>query len=199
MRGRRCPGPRLLRRPDPAAGGPGQRHDLRVLGVQPRSRRRSSQAPTARSAGRRRIEPCSDNSRLLPHRPNHRRRPPDRPPRASCVRSSPCCWPTSALSVLLTITVLIARHSVVAAPAGPPAHHRPGPARRPAPQRPRPASGAGWSATSCSASSHVFLVRALFRGRRWAYRRVILLGALGIVGLLLVQLDAYPAWMRPSS
>jgi hypothetical protein len=39
-----------------------------------------------------------------------------------------------------------------------------------------------------------FLVRALVRGRRWAYRRVILLGALGIVGLVVIQFTPYPAW-----
>jgi len=43
---------------------------------------------------------------------------------------------------------------------------------------------------------YVFLVRALLRGRRWAYRRVIWLAAAGIVGLLLVQATPYPAWMR---
>jgi len=43
---------------------------------------------------------------------------------------------------------------------------------------------------------YVFLVRALFRGRRWAYRRVIWLAGAGIVGLLLIQESPYPAWMR---
>ncbi len=43
---------------------------------------------------------------------------------------------------------------------------------------------------------YAFLVRALLRGRRWAYRRVILLGIVGIIGLLGVQLTPYPAWMR---
>ncbi len=43
---------------------------------------------------------------------------------------------------------------------------------------------------------YAFLVRALFRGRRWAYRRVILVSALGILGLLLLQFTPYPAWMR---
>jgi hypothetical protein len=43
---------------------------------------------------------------------------------------------------------------------------------------------------------YVFLVRALFRGRRWAYRRVIALGAIGIVALVGVQFTPYPAWMR---
>jgi hypothetical protein len=43
---------------------------------------------------------------------------------------------------------------------------------------------------------YVFLVRALLRGRRWAYRRVILLGILGIVALGALWLTPYPAWMR---
>jgi hypothetical protein len=43
---------------------------------------------------------------------------------------------------------------------------------------------------------YVFLVRALLRGRRWAYRRVILLGVIGIVALVVLQLSPYPTWMR---
>lgn len=43
---------------------------------------------------------------------------------------------------------------------------------------------------------YVFLVRALRRGRRWAYRRVVWLGAAGIVGLCLLWATPYPAWMR---
>jgi hypothetical protein len=43
---------------------------------------------------------------------------------------------------------------------------------------------------------YAFLVRALFRGRRWAYRRVIWLAAAGIVGLLVIQTTPYPTWMR---
>ncbi len=43
---------------------------------------------------------------------------------------------------------------------------------------------------------YVFLVRALLRGRRWAYRRVILIGVFGIVALLILQLTPYPAWIR---
>jgi hypothetical protein len=43
---------------------------------------------------------------------------------------------------------------------------------------------------------YAFLVRALFRGRRWAYRRVIWIAAAGTVALLLVQLSPYPPWMR---
>lgn len=43
---------------------------------------------------------------------------------------------------------------------------------------------------------YAFLVRALLRGRRWAYRRVIWLGAAGIAALLFLQLTPYPPWMR---
>ena len=43
---------------------------------------------------------------------------------------------------------------------------------------------------------YVFLVRALLRGRRWAYRRVVLIGAAGIVGLVVLQFTPYPTWMR---
>lgn len=43
---------------------------------------------------------------------------------------------------------------------------------------------------------YTFLVRALLRGRRWAYRRVIFLGIAGIVGLLLLFATPYPSWMR---
>jgi hypothetical protein len=43
---------------------------------------------------------------------------------------------------------------------------------------------------------YVFLVRALFRGRRWAYRRVVLIAAVGILGLAVLQFSPYPTWMR---
>jgi hypothetical protein len=43
---------------------------------------------------------------------------------------------------------------------------------------------------------YAFLVRALLRGRRWAYRRVVWISGAGIVALLLVQLSPYPSWMR---
>jgi hypothetical protein len=99
------------------------------------------------------------------------------------------------LSVLLTITVLIARHSVVAYQLD--HRHITDPAERDVLRRSYSASIWGRVVGNVVLSVvYVFLVRALFRGRRWAYRRVILLGALGIVGLLLVQLTPYPAWMR---
>jgi hypothetical protein len=43
---------------------------------------------------------------------------------------------------------------------------------------------------------YVFLVRALLRGRRWAYRRVIVIGAIGVAALISLQAQAYPVWMR---
>jgi hypothetical protein len=43
---------------------------------------------------------------------------------------------------------------------------------------------------------YAFLVRALVRGRRWAYRRVIFLGIAGIIALGLLWLTPYPAWIR---
>lgn len=43
---------------------------------------------------------------------------------------------------------------------------------------------------------YAFLVRALLRGRRWAYRRVIWIGCAGAVGLLVLQVTPYPAWMH---
>ena len=43
---------------------------------------------------------------------------------------------------------------------------------------------------------YAFLVRALLRGRRWAYRRVVWISGAGIAGLLLIQASPYPAWMR---
>lgn len=43
---------------------------------------------------------------------------------------------------------------------------------------------------------YVFLLRALFRGRRWAYKRVIFLSAAGIIGILTLLATPYPPWMR---
>ncbi len=99
------------------------------------------------------------------------------------------------LSVLLTITVLVARHSVVAYQLD--HRHLTDPAQRAVLRRSYTAGIYGRILGNVVLSVvYVFLVRALFRGRRWAYRRVILLGAIGIAALLLVQLTPYPAWMR---
>ncbi len=43
---------------------------------------------------------------------------------------------------------------------------------------------------------YFFLVRALFRGRRWAYRRVIWLGGAGCVLLLATLATPYPLWLH---
>jgi hypothetical protein len=43
---------------------------------------------------------------------------------------------------------------------------------------------------------YAFLVRALLRGRRWAYRRVIFIGAIGILSLLILLSTPYPTWVR---
>ena len=92
--------------------------------------------------------------------------------------------------------MLIARHSVVAYQLD--HRHITDPAQRDVLRRSYSASIWGRVVGNVVLSVvYVFLVRALFRGRRWAYRRVILLGgASGIVGLLLVQLTPYPPWMR---
>jgi hypothetical protein len=100
-----------------------------------------------------------------------------------------------ALSIVLTIAVLIARHSVVAYQLD--HRHITDPAQRTVLRRSYSASIWGRVVGNVVISVvYVFLVRALLRGRRWAYRRVILVGALGIVGLLAVQATPYPPWMR---
>jgi len=99
------------------------------------------------------------------------------------------------LSILLTIAVLIARHSVVAYQLD--HRHITDPAQRAALRRTYSASIWGRVVGNVVVSVvYVFLVRALLRGRRWAYRRVILVGSLGIVGLLAVQATPYPLWMH---
>jgi hypothetical protein len=99
------------------------------------------------------------------------------------------------LSIVLTIAVLLTRHSVIAYQLD--HRHITDPAQRDALRRGYAASIYGRLVGNVVISVvYVFLVRALLRGRRWAYRRVILLGALGIAGLLVVQTTPYPAWMR---
>jgi hypothetical protein len=99
------------------------------------------------------------------------------------------------LSVLLTIAVLIARDSVINYQL---AHqHLTDPAQRETVRKSLVGGLWGRVAGNIIASIvYAFLVRALFRGRRWAYRRVLILGAIGCVSLLLIQLTPYPAWMR---
>jgi hypothetical protein len=99
------------------------------------------------------------------------------------------------LSVLLTIAVLLARHSVVTYQLD--HRHITNPALRSSLRKTYSYSLWGRVLGNIVASVvYVFLVRALLRGRRWAYRRVIMLGAIGIVALLLVQFTPYPVWMH---
>jgi hypothetical protein len=99
------------------------------------------------------------------------------------------------LSVLLTVAVLVARHSVVSYQLD--HRHITDPAQRDVLRRGDTAGIYGRIFGNVVLSVvYVFLVRALLRGRRWAYRRVLLLGSIGIVALLLTQLTPYPVWMR---
>ncbi|HEV7657448.1 MAG TPA: hypothetical protein VGP36_22335 [Mycobacteriales bacterium] len=99
------------------------------------------------------------------------------------------------LSILLTIVVLIARHSVVAYQLD--HRHITDPAQRESLRHSYTVSIYSRIISNVVVSVvYVFLVRALLRGRRWAYRRVILLGSIGIVVLLLAQFTPYPVWMR---
>lgn len=99
------------------------------------------------------------------------------------------------LSVLLTVAVLVARHSVVSYQLD--HRHITDPAQRDVLRRGYTAGIYGRIFGNVVLSVvYVFLVRALLRGQRWAYRRVLLLGSIGIVALLLTQLTPYPVWMR---
>jgi hypothetical protein len=99
------------------------------------------------------------------------------------------------LSIVLTVVVLAARHSIVAYQLD--HRHVTDPAQRAALRRAYSSSIWGRVVGNVVVSVvYVFLVRALLRGRRWAYRRVILVGSIGIVGLLLVQTTPYPVWIR---
>jgi hypothetical protein len=100
-----------------------------------------------------------------------------------------------ALSAALTIAVLIARHSVIDYQL---AHHHYDTADARSTARTSLTIGL-WSRVGGNILLSViyyFLVRALLRGRRWAYRRVILLSIIGIVGLLVTLVTPYPLWMH---
>jgi hypothetical protein len=99
------------------------------------------------------------------------------------------------LSVLLTVVVLLARHSVITYQLD--HRHITDAVQRSTLRKTYSVSLWGRVLGNIVVSIvYVFLVRALLRGRRWAYRRVILIGAVGILGLLLTQLTPYPPWMR---
>jgi hypothetical protein len=99
------------------------------------------------------------------------------------------------LSLVLTVAVLIERNSVIDYQLA--HHHLSDPSQR-ATVRDSLVVGL-WSRVGGNiivSVVYAFLVRALLRGRRWAYRRVILIGGVGILGLLIIQTTPYPAWMR---
>ena len=99
------------------------------------------------------------------------------------------------VSIVLTVATLLARHSIVNYQLD--HRHIIDPAQR---QTLRDSYTAGIVTRAVAnvvvSVVYAFLVRALFRGRRWAYRRVILIGAVGILGLVILQFSPYPTWMR---
>jgi hypothetical protein len=105
------------------------------------------------------------------------------------------------MSILLTALVFVFKHSVVEYQV---AHHaiRRDSSLTPQAQREifRTAANVGiWSRVAGNvvvAVVYVFLVRALLRGRRRAYLRVIWLSVLGIASLALLWVNPYPLWMR---
>ncbi len=99
------------------------------------------------------------------------------------------------LSIALTVATVAARHSIVNYQLD--HRHITDPAVRETLRRSYTYSIVGRVVGNIIVSVvYVFLVRALLRGRRWAYRRVIWLGVAGIVALLVLQLTPYPAWMH---
>ncbi len=100
-----------------------------------------------------------------------------------------------ALSIALTLVTVLARHSIVNYQLD--HRHITDPATRDALRNSYLGTIIGRVVGNIVVSIvYVFLVRALLRGRRWAYRRVIWLSAAGIVALVLLQLTPYPSWMR---
>lgn len=99
------------------------------------------------------------------------------------------------LSLLLTVLTVLARHSIVTYQLD--QRHITDPQQRALLRDSYTAGIIGRVVGNIIVSVvYAFLVRALVRGRRWAYRRVILLGSLGIVALVAIQFTPYPAWMR---
>jgi hypothetical protein len=100
-----------------------------------------------------------------------------------------------ALSIGLTIAVLILHNSVIDYQL---AHeHITDPARRTSLRHSYQITL--WSRVAGNivlSVVYAFLVRALLRGRRWAYRRVILIAAFGILSLLILLGTPYPTWVR---
>jgi hypothetical protein len=106
-----------------------------------------------------------------------------------------------ALSIGLTIAVLLLRHSVIDYQVAH-AHVRANSTVSPAEQRRILRGSATVAVYSRVAGNAVvaivyyFLVRSLLRGRRRAYRRVLWLSVAGIASLGLLWTQPYPNWMR---
>ena len=99
------------------------------------------------------------------------------------------------LSVTLTVVAIAARHSIVNFQLD--HRHITDPARRAVLQEGYIGALIGRVIGNIVVSVvYAFLVRALLRGRRWAYRRVIWIGAAGAISLLLLQITPYPTWMH---
>ena len=99
------------------------------------------------------------------------------------------------LSVLLTAAVLLARHSIIDYQLD--HRHITDPHQRATLRSSYSAAIIGRVVGNVVISIvYVFLVRALLRGRRWAYRRVIWLGAVGIISLAFLLFTPYPLWMH---
>jgi len=99
-----------------------------------------------------------------------------------------------ALSIALTVAVLALRHSVIDYQLD----HRNVPPELRADLR-HTYESAIWSrviGNLIASIVYTFLVRALLHGRRWAYRRVLWLSIAGLIGLALLFLTPYPAWVR---
>jgi peptidoglycan/LPS O-acetylase OafA/YrhL len=100
-----------------------------------------------------------------------------------------------ALSILLTVAVFATKNSIINFQLD--SRHITDPAERRF-LRQTYADGIWFRVLGNVVASvvYVFLVRALLRGRRWAYRRVIFLGVAGILALAALWSQPYPPWVR---
>jgi hypothetical protein len=99
------------------------------------------------------------------------------------------------LSIALTVATLVARHSIVSYQLD--HRHITDPVQRQILRNSYVYGIVSRAVINVVVSViYVFLVRALLRGKRWAYRRVVLISAFGIVGLIVLQITPYPTWMR---
>jgi hypothetical protein len=130
-----------------------------------------------------------------PPPPERSGRPDDRPAPAALRPVVVLLLVNLGLSILLTIAVLVTRRSVIDYQLD--HRHVTDPAVRSTIRATYSAGLIGRVVGNVVVSIvYAFLVRALLRGRRWAYRRVIMLGSFGIVALLVLLASPYPSWMK---